>query len=218
MIIVNDKLAFLLIPKNASSSIRTFFNIPIGKSVPDGNFLDDNIRVFDFNGVKLLTTDEYGKQKVEHVDLDTALKFNLISSGARVVAIIRDPLERQLSLYFYRHRHKKYETPVSIDDFRSRVSKGYIEDSPWHMKLQTSFINNTSVDVEYWLYEDLNEKFLEFGVLPHMNVSLDKTKFNTDLLISKFYDADTISAVKKYWRDDFILYEKLKNETRESSD
>ena len=75
------------------------------------------------------------------------------------------------------------------------------------MRLQTWFTKHETKQTEYWLYEDVNEKFKEFGDLGTHNIS---TKYNTKDLIDVFYDTETLKATRKYWEEDIGLYESLK--------
>jgi hypothetical protein len=213
MIIVNEKLAFMLIPKNASSSLRHYYGC---KYTSSGEYVDDLLVMNYDSGVKRVCRFEHDlsgeKVRNEHIDLQTIASQTLISDNTRVIAVIRCPIERQLSLYFYRHKHKKQQryqtTELSVSDFRNRMREGFLlDDFSWQMRLQTWFTKHETKQTEYWLYEDVNEKFKEFGDLGTHNIS---TKYNTKDLIDVFYDTETLKATRKYWEEDIGLYESLK--------
>jgi hypothetical protein len=213
MIIVNEKLAFMLIPKNASSSLRHYYGC---KYTSDGEYVNDLLVMNYNNGIKRVCRFEHDlsgeKVRNEHIDLQTITSQTLISNNTRVIAVIRCPIERQLSLYFYRHKHKKQQryqtTELSVSDFRGRMKEGFlVDDFSWQMRLQTWFTKHETKQVEYWLYEEVNEKFKEFGDLGTHNIS---TKYNTKDLIDVFYDTETLKATRKYWEEDIGLYESLK--------
>jgi hypothetical protein len=214
MIAVNDNLAFLLVPKNASTSIRAFYHITeadINQAKLTPKYINKEISYFTFNNTKLLCTNRYSRIRSSvHVDLNSIMGTGIIHFKCRVIAIIRNPLERQLSLYFYRHRQKKYNTKISIEDFRSSIADGVLEGLyMWQEQSQYSFTEHSEKKVEYWKYEDINQKFLEFGQLQKHNTSFSIDKLSTADLVNTFYDQKSKDAVKRYWKKDFELYESI---------
>jgi hypothetical protein len=216
MLVVNEKLAFVLIPKNASTSIRAFYGVPltpekIVESKVAGISLNETVQSFNFGRAKILTTNEYEKDKFsEHVNIRTILNTNTLNKDTRIISVIRNPIERQLSLYMFRHKYKKYNTKISVEDFRKRIADGFLLDrSPWQMKLQTWFTYHNDKIVEYWKYEDVNQKFLEFGTLDSVNCSFNHNLKKTSDLVDIFYDQHSKLAVQKYWKRDFELYESI---------
>jgi hypothetical protein len=210
LVIVNNKLAFILVPKNASTSLRSFYGIPSHHYVKKikGTYVSQDIQFIKFNKAMLLTTDEYlEKPMIEHVSLKKAISTNIIDKDARIIAIIREPLERQLSLYLYRHRQKKYNEELSVLDFREKMRSGVLlDDFSWQTQLQSWFTQHESVAVEYWPYTNLNNNFKEFGVLDYCNVSFTSSKYKTSQLIDIFYDSVTRKAAESYWEKDIDLY------------
>lgn len=191
MILLKD-VAFVLIPKNASTSLRAYF-------LPDQG--------------KLLTL--AGDPPIEHVSIEEAIYKFGISDSMRYIGIFRDPFERQLSLYLYRHRQNRYNTIPSIHDFRARIASGVIQDHPWQMRTQTSFMKvKGKVKGEIWPYEKLNELFKEFGTLPHLNNSIS---YRDPRMLDAFYDQSTRKAVQKYWEEDIYYHKKALNDYTKSS-
>ena len=76
------------------------------------------------------------------------------------------------------------------------------------MQLQSSFMEyNKEIIGELWLYEEVNERFKEFGTLKVKNKSFSG---NTKDFIDIFYDKPTLKAVESYWRKDIELYNALR--------
>lgn len=172
--------AFVLIPKNASTSIRE-----------------------SLNG-EILT----GPNDVQHIGISTAIENGLLTINNRFIGVIRNPIERQLSMYLYRQRQKRYSEKLSIEDFRNKIKLGAINDHLWQMQLQSSFMEyNKEIIGELWLYEEVNERFKEFGTLKVKNKSFSG---NTKDFIDIFYDKPTLKAVESYWRKDIELYNALR--------
>lgn len=197
------KLVFVKIPKNASESMAEYLR---------RYACDDDVFTHD-NGFDLNIDDPHRTHS--HMDVSYMLRNRLVTTDNRFIAIVRNPLERLLSLYLYRHRQKRYATKISVDDFRERAKRGFIEDHPWHMQLQSTFLDGVSG--EYLCYDNLNTHVKELSVrygfdldtLPVINKSVKGV--NTNDLVKSFYDDATREAANKYWERDIELYNGVKN-------
>jgi hypothetical protein len=87
-----ENKCFVMIPKNASSSARDLFK---------NN--QDAVRV---------KVDD-----LDHINVQTVIDHGLLTTDVKFYGVIRDPFERQLSLYLYRQRQQRYDTELSIEDF-----------------------------------------------------------------------------------------------------
>lgn len=201
------RLVFVKIPKNASEAIAAYLQT---YAEPDDVFTLDN--GFYAN------IDEPHRTHA-HMDMKYVLENRLADCNNTFLGVVRNPYERLLSLYLYRHRQRRYDTALSVDDFRLKAKGGYIQDHPWHMQLQSTFLNGTNG--MYICYDNLRYHIQLIArdcgfakdILPVVNKSVNG--LNTRDLVDIFYDDVTRKAVHKYWQSDFDLYNEIRNaETR----
>jgi Sulfotransferase family len=182
MIYLKDKnILFISVPKNASSSFSELLK-PFAYAYSD-----------------------------KHLTLSQIKASTNLYDSAKKIAIIRDPIERLLSLYLYRSRQRRYGTCLpSPAHFRSKVleGQGKLLDHSWQMLLQTDFMHIS--EGVWWDYKDIDTlaSILASKPLPIVNKS---TNLPYEQLISKFYDYETLQLVKKAYRADILLYNEIKN-------
>lgn len=174
--------AFVRIPKNASNALH--------KALVGHTLVVDVVRGQEMNIPLQACLDEHG------VDPDT--KF---------YAVIRDPVERQLSLYLYRARHTG--NPVSVSDFRNAIKDGMISDYPHQMMLQSDYIRcDKNVTLTLWRFDEIGVKFeSEFG--KKLDVVNQSSSYDTNKLIDHFYTDSLKDRVRDRWYSDVLLYESL---------
>lgn len=186
---------FLKIPKNASEAIA--HHLQTYMYAPEDIYTYDN----GFGQNLLAPHDTHC-----HMDVKYILSNNLATADNTFIGIIRHPVERLLSLYLYRHRQKRYDTKISVEDFRTRTREGFIIDHPWHMQPQHSFLMGANKKV-FWSYDYLPQHLLKFsGQQTFSVVNKSIPTKNTKDLINVFYDDATLKAVHKYWEMDIDLY------------
>lgn len=214
--VISDKnqFIFIRIPKNASTSLATFFVqnycgpqdkwSAIGDSgIPNSNIPDSVISKY---------RDQY---RFIHLTLNEIIQEGLITSEQakekRIIGVIRNPLERQLSLYFFKNRHNKNRcNPI---EFRKIMQKGFYEEDGSNHILQTDYLKTDNENVgTYWKYPNLNDhiaEFIEEYGIPNHPIQSYKSQFKPkdENLISEYYDPATRKAVEKYFAKDFEEYE-----------
>lgn len=215
MVISDSKnFMFIRIPKNASTSLAAFF-------VKNYCKVSDKWTAIGDAGIKTTNIPDniiakHRKQyRFIHLTLNEIIDEGIISAddarSKKIIGVIRNPLERQLSLYFFLNRQNK--SNATISHFRSIMEKGFYESDGSNHILQTDYlkIENELVG-EFWKYDNLDqyiENFIaEFGN-PMFPVPSYKTNFkpkNTDL-INEYYDSTTRKAVEEYFAKDFEAYE-----------
>jgi len=200
---------FLRVPKNASSSLAEFFV---------RNFCDMGDKWTDVNDCGLpmnnipreLVYKYADKYRYIHLTLEELVQNRMLPptdlERKRIITVIRDPLMRQLSLYFFL---KRVETP-SIEEFRSIFKDGYHASDPSNKILQTEYPRVYGYDYgEYWLYNKLDRYVDSFAkqnnVIPQNSLQKFKSGFTPQQvnLIDKWYDQKTLDAVRKYYEKDF---------------
>lgn len=174
--------AFIRIPKNASNALhRTLQGIT------------------DVSDVR--------RDAEMNIPLQACIDDHGVSPDLDFYAVIRDPVERQLSLYIYRTRHTGI--PVSISGFQDAIKHGMIDDFPHQMMLQSRYIKcDKDVSLTLWRFDEVGERFKsEFGT--ELQVANQSSSYETKQLINHFYTDDLKEIVRERWRDDVILYESL---------
>ena len=219
----SQKFLFVRIPKNASTSLATFFVQGYCNSkdkytgIGDAGIKTQNVDQNIVNQYKL-------GYRFIHLTLNEIIDNGLISqsqiSDMKVFGCIREPFDRQLSLYFFKKRQSKHTSP---HEFQNMFRNGYCEGDNNNKILQSEYLTIRNENVgEYWLYDNLNQHLKTFQSqfnainqisLPQYKSSMRKT-LDKNELIEQYYNQSTRDAVMKYYEKDFELYEKLKNENR----
>jgi hypothetical protein len=153
------------------------------------------------------------------MDVEYVIKHRLAHETDRFIGIIRNPLERVVSLFLYRQK-QGFNKSLTAEDFKKIVTKhGYFPDRKWQNQLQSSFLTYKGQNIgEWWLFDDIQKHIDEFSEthniqikVPLMwkNKSLPKNRLTKDYL-SWFYDDAALKAVNKYYEKDIEIYEGLK--------
>lgn len=214
--VISDKHNFIYIrvPKNASTSLATFFI---------QNYCDSNDKwtaVGDAgiptNNISQRVIDKHKKQyRFIHLTLNEIIQENIIDEEQtrkkRIIGVIRNPLERQLSLFFFLNR--KSNSASTVTQFRSVMDKGYYSSDGSNHILQTDYLKIRNDPVgEFWRYDELDnhiENFVEEYGKPKFPIRSFKSTFKPrDVdLINEYYDSYTRKKVEEYFAKDFEAYE-----------
>lgn len=205
---------FIRIPKNASTSLATFF-------IKNYCYKDDYYTSVGDSGIRnsripQAVLDKHRKQyRFIHLTLNEIIDEGIITREAarhkRVIGVIRNPLERQLSLYFFLNRNSP--GAASISQFRSFMQKGYYESDGSNHILQSNYLKIGDENVgEFWNYDKLSDRVAEFKAQygkPSHDLQTFKSNFKptNQNLINDYYDAATRKAVEEYFAKDFEIYE-----------
>ena len=213
----NYNTLFLRIPKNASTSLATFFVdnccTPNDKwtGIGDANVTTNNID----NSI----VQKYRKQyRFIHLTLQEIVDNQIISKekalGLDVIGVIRNPLERQLSLFFFKQRNSYDKSPIT---FRNMLKDGVMcEDGSNHIR-QTDYLKlDGKHQGTWWLYDRLDEHLSEYvssnNIIVKKELNTFKSKYTIDRrdkLIDEYYDDDTRKDVLKYYKEDYDIWQKL---------
>ena len=218
MIISHSKnFIFIRVPKNASTSLATFFV----KNYTNKNDIYTGIgdsKIETCNISQKIINKHKTQHRFIHLTLNEIINEGLITAeGAKqkkIIGVIRHPLERQLSLFFFKNKRNSNK---SVEAFREEFKNGYhVSDGSNHI-LQTDYLKiGDEIHGDYWLYENINEelnKFISYtGKYPQHGLQNFKSKFKPkdNDLIDRFYDKKTRNAVLDYFYDDLDMYERLK--------
>lgn len=207
--IKRHNLCFLEVPKTASSSLRNF----LARELYDPS--EDIITEYN------------------HYNSRFIIRNKLVPSNAKFFAVIREPLERQLSAYLYAHSRLLNNYPISflpedVDHFETICRAGFSDEIKLNFDLglgkvaaaqQSSYINR-NLKHEFWLYENLDTHIEDLkgqynirsdAYLDRINPTFVDKSLSVKSLIDVFYTDELKGIVRKQYADDVKLYDELKN-------
>lgn len=199
-----QNLIFLRVPKNASTSIAHHFIKGCDRSVDRWTQLADaGIRN---NRIPQHLLHKYAYQYHSyHMTLQEILDSDLITESQaremKKIVVIRDPLHRQLSLYFFLHHNK----PKSPEHFREIFSTGKHKSDINNAITQTTYAKlhgEIAPNVDFWKFDDVNKKLSNLDTFK----SEHRPKTSMPDLVESYYDEPTRQAVLDYYREDLDLY------------
>lgn len=214
MVVSNShQFVFLRIPKNASSSLATYFvnlycnNKDIYTEVNDGGIAHNNIP-------KNIIDENKQHSHFIHLTLQELRNYELISNEMikkyKIIGVIRNPFERQMSLYNFlcnncgkiptkENFNSEFITGKHIND----VNNSYTQCE--YMKIDGKLVG------EFWVYDNLQKHVSDFSKkhgkddkLLHLKNFSTSTKERMN-----YYTEKTKSAVRKYYEEDFEKYYEL---------
>jgi hypothetical protein len=213
---------FLRIPKNASSSLAEFFI---------RNFCGPKDKYTEVNdcGIKTQNVSPHlvrlykENHRFIHLTLQELIDNKVITREdalkKRNIGVIRDPFERQLSLYFFLKKNRN----ISTEEFRSLFQNGHHNTDPSNRILQTDYVRIDGKDVaDWWAYEDIDNRVKKFCEEKKINTKKGLQNYKGNFkpkdnnLLLKYYDQKTIDAVKKYYEKDFEKYYELTGKNHEA--
>ena len=208
----SNNFIFLRVPKNASSSLAEYFvRNKCNKETDMWTMVNDcGIRE---NKVPKDLVRKYAHQ-YRHIHLtlqelvDNALITPSEASDMTKIVVIRNPLHRQLSLFFFLCRNKKRDKSVS--EFRKVFAAGKHESDTNNVFTQTEYAKldgKIAPNVQFWKYEDIGNKITDKLSTFKSNT---RPKKDIDELVAEYYDDATRTAVLNYYAEDMKIYESLK--------
>lgn len=216
MVISNKyNFVFLRIPKNASTSLATWFV---------KNCCDENDRYTQIgdSGIKNTNIEDRVIKKhrtqyhfihmtLQEIVDDEVLDRNELQSK-EVFGIIRNPYHRQLSLFFFLPGEKNPHR------FREIFKNGYHETDVSNKILQSDYLKlDDQIVGNAWNYLNINEHLNNFmkekqieEKFPLMQYKSNKKPKDMHALEIEYYDEKTRRAVYEYYEEDFKLLNRCK--------
>lgn len=206
---------FLRIPKNASSTMCKYFIENYCKT-SDRYTMVNEAKIPNTNIPHEVVMNNKKDYHYIHMTLQELVDYKLVSRGRlkemRVIGILRDPIERQISLhYFLQNKFKKTVTP---ENFRENFRLGHHITDTNNLNRQVDYLRlDGDVIGEWWIYDKLQEHVDAFASAHDKSSDLGRLKANLRIdqkyTQDELYDAATYDAVRDYFREDVELYEKL---------
>lgn len=213
---------FLRIPKNASSSLAEFFVRNF--CGPQDKYTEVNDCGIRSHNVPPQLIQKYrDRYRFIHLTLQELIDNNIITREdaykKQNIGVIRNPLDRQLSLYFFLKKRKN----VSPAEFRKLFENGCHVTDTSNLILQTDYVSIDREDVgTWWSYESVGEKLEQFVKNKSVNVQKGLQKYKSNIrpkkndLFEQYYDQKTIDAVRRYYEKDFEKYYELTGKNYET--
>ena len=214
------KLIFLRTPKTASSSLSEFFI----KNIPDPDAVYTPVE--DSNIPATLSNEIINKYKINfayyHFTLQDLVDNRIITPMAAIqyksIAVVRNPIDRQKSFYYFYKRWKNQDRAPSIEEYNSWTRKGAFLGEPNSGILQSDILKwNGETQGEYWLYEninnDLNQLMRELNLEVTHVLPKHKNDFRKNRNNEIEFDELAMNNLSKYFGPDIDLYNELAEET-----
>lgn len=217
------KIIFLRTPKTASSSLSEFFI----RNIPDPAAIytpveDSNIKG---QGTANLQAKYSRNFKYYHFTLEDLINEKVITKQQardyRVISVVRDPVDRQKSFFFFYSKWKARGRPVDLNLYKTIAPNGTFTGEPNSALLQSSFgLLDGEYVGEYWLYENLSEHLS--NLMKDLNLQTvhplvsHKSGFRKNKPDIKF-DGECLNKMKDVFEKDFKLYNELKENSYASN-
>lgn len=218
------KLIFLRTPKTASSSLSEFFI----KNIPDPEAIYTPVEDSKLKGtLHPSIIHKYNSNfKYYHFTIEDLIKENIITKEQaieyRVISVLRNPIDRQKSFYYFYKKWKNRNKPFTIEDYKSLAPNGFFNGEPNSAIRQTDFGKlGEGFVAECWLYENLDEhlnslmKDLQLDIVHPL--PKHKSNFRKNRQNEIIFDEEAIEKMKFLFEKDFQLYNELKEKIYESS-
>lgn len=209
------KFIYLRVPKNASTSLATFF-IKNCCSVVDRYTGVGDAQIQTKNVDQNIISKYKDQYRFIHLTLQELIDNKIVKpeelETKKVISVIRNPFERQLSLFFFKNRNTGALHP---EDFRSQFRQGYHHDDGSNRILQSEYPVYNGVSYgPMWKYEDVARKLEEFVQENFIQVKSPIERYKSQYkkknkVLDDYYDEATRKAVEKYYAKDFEVYESL---------
>ena len=195
---MNKSLTFLRIPKNASTSLYTFFGLAntIRNEYLDANN-DKYLNVFEPSHCTLEEAKELLGDHVAELPL---------------LAVIRNPYDRMVSMFFFAKKHDLGQLyDISLNSFDSFVDGFYKESKDpnfFHAKSQSDYIKEND-NITVCRFENLKNDIYKFIVdkdLPFNVDELQKLNGTDHNNYKSYYTDKSKETVKKMWQDDLTRF------------
>lgn len=204
-------LIFLRLPKNASTSLATWFiqnacdKNDIWTGIGDSGHGPNNFPQ------QVLTKYAHQYRKI-HLTLNELVDNNVIpyevAKERRIIGVVRNPYHRQLSLFFFKSR----STDKSPAKFREEFRNGCHDTDKNNQILQSDYFklgDEWAPNADPWLYDEIDTRLRGLGIKethPLRTYKSNRKPKDMESLEREYYDEKTRAAVYEYYKEDFKLF------------
>jgi|TARA_R110000744_G_scaffold76776_2_gene151967 hypothetical protein len=210
------KIVFIRIPKTACSSITEFLikNIADPEAIHSG--VDDSkiksTLVSKAPIRKLVMANKYVHYTLQDIVDDGFIKAEDLSTY-KIYAVIRNPVDRQKSMYWFRKKWQKVP-PGSLQDYKNiTIGNCEMKLSPTTGEEQVSFMkyNNKSYGT-FWLFENIDKELNNLMSSLGLNIKHDLPNHKSgNRKKDEFeFDKEVLNSLRAHYNNDFAMYKDLR--------
>lgn len=216
---LSHKYKFLVLrtPKTGSSSLSEF----LVKNIDDPDAIYTEIDDTGIPGtLDQAIVDRNRPFKYFHLSLEDLMSEGVITpqiiNTYRCISVLRDPIDRQKSFYYFMKKWWAPNTPASLQEYKTFSPDGYSLRKEYNTMLkQTDLLKYDGKWYgEFWLYENLNDHVEQFmkdiGVPIKHPMPRHKAGFRKNRENEIVFDHETVLKLQNHFTDDFKIYSQLK--------
>lgn len=213
------KICFVRIPKTACSSITEYLirNIDDREAVHSG--VDDVAikSTFGKNPIrKPIMANKYVHYTLQNIVQDGLIKEDQLSKY-KIFGVIRDPVDRQLSMYYFRKKWDRKIKP-SLQDYKNiTINNCAMKINPAMTgMIQTDFLTYKGRQYgDFLLFDNLEEQLdslmKEQGLQTGFKLPRHKSGNRKPKQAEIQFDEEVLTSIKTRYTKDYIMYNKLKD-------
>lgn len=216
------KFLFLRTPKTASSSLSDFFI----RNIPDPDAIYTEVEDAKIPGT--LSESIVGKYRpyaFYHFTVQQLIDEGVLTEQqARdyySFALLRNPLDRQKSFYYFYKKFRSPGTPPSLEEYKSWTRGGVFDNDANAAIVQTDLLKIRGEQTgDYWLYENLDtnlQHFMKHLGLPCPPLPQHKTDTRKNRDNEIVFDEVSYNEIKEHFANDFYMYDELTNVYKQMS-
>lgn len=227
---------FIRVPKTGSEALAKFFIDNVLESGDKSTILLEREIIkpkHKWQEYSIQFKIEGNNYHKSHMTAQYAIDNNLVPMDAKFIATIRDPIEKQLSLYLSNSRLKSVKNTNkkvrlkpslfngSIETFREEIEKGFIEIEirPHQNQFQYEFLKYKDAYIgTWWCYDYISSHIEEFIKTYDIQVKVPLQKINQSIrtrkskeFIDVYYTPELKKIVSEYHKKDLELYNTVRD-------
>jgi hypothetical protein len=212
------KFLFLRTPKTASSSLSDFFI----NNIDDPDAIYTEVEDASIPGtMSELIVGKYRPYAFYHFTISQLIAEGVLTleqaKEYKVFSVLRDPVDRAKSFYYFYKKFRDVGTPPSIEQYRNWCYPDYAvfnNDNNSGIQQMTLSVHNNELLGDFWLYENLNKevaRFMDSLGLPNAELPQHKTGLRKNVREEIQFEQKDLQAIKNTFSADVEMYRRLVN-------